>query len=221
MRALFCAAALFLCVVPGYSETRTPSYTVTIVYRFDGSPSETAFREMRDETRALMGPASLRPEWRDRAEVTRSDSFENLVVVDFHGRCRTGPFDSILKQDQLKQDQPLGRTQVVDGQVLPFIEVECGRVQAFLHSTLWGGQNQNSDVTLGRALGRVLAHELYHVLADTTSHSANGIAKPALSWRDLSSSHLEFAPSDVELMKPEHERPVAVRVARRELRFVP
>ena len=221
MRALFCAAALLLCVVPGCSETRTPSYTVTIVYRFDGSPSETAFREMMDETRALLGPASLRPEWRNRAEVTGSDSFEKLVVVDFHGSCRPGPVDSISKQDQSKQDQPLGRTQVVDGEVLPFVEVECGRVQAFLHSSLWGGQNQNSDLALGRALARVLAHELYHVLAGTTAHSGSGIAKPALSGRDLSSSHLEFAPSDLELMKPEHERPVAVRVARRELRFVP
>jgi hypothetical protein len=215
MRALFCAAALTLCVVPGgYSETRTPSFPVTIVYRFDGPTSAVAFGEMEDEIQAVMGSTSLRPEWRNRAEVTSSDRFEKLVVVDFHGRCRTGPGGSMGKEDQ-----PLGWAQVADGKVLPFIEIECGRVQASLPSTLWR-QNQTSDLTLGRALARVLAHELYHVLAGTTSHSRSGIAKPALSGYDLTSSRLVFTPAEVDRMMSAQEPPSVVRVARGGPEFV-
>jgi hypothetical protein len=215
MRALFCAAAFVLSLVPAFCETVTPSSPVTIVYRFTGPTPEFVLQGIKDEIRVLMGPSSLRLEWQNRAEVTSSDTFENLVVVDFHGRCSTGPSDPVASQDQT-----LGRAQVVDGEVLPFVEIECGRVQAFLHSALWR-QNQNSDLAFGRALARVLAHELYHVLAGTTSHSRSGIAKPELSGNDLISNRLEFEPSDVDRMKSPQERSLPVRLARRDLRFVP
>lgn len=215
MRALFCAAAFVWCLVPGLSETVRPSPPVTIVYSFAGPTPEFVLQEIKDEIRVLLGPSSLWPEWRNRTDVTSSDRFENLVVVDFHGRCRTGPDDSVSKEDQ-----PLGRARIVDGEVLPFIEIECGRVRASLHAALLR-QNQNSDLTLGRALARVLAHELYHVLAGTTSHSRTGIAKPALSESDLISNRLEFTPSDMDRMMSPQERPSPVRLARRELGFVP
>jgi hypothetical protein len=204
MRALFCAAIFVSWLVPARSETRTPASSVTIVYRFDGPAPGFVLQEIKDEVRILMEPSAVRPNWRDRAGLTSSESFENLVVVDFHGRCRTGPGDSVSRDDQ-----PLGRAQVVDGQVLPFVEVECGRVQRFLRTTLTGGREQNADVVLGRALGRVLAHELYHVLASTTLHSRNGIAKPELSGTDLSSLRFEFAPADLDRMKSPTEQPLA------------
>jgi hypothetical protein len=216
MRALFCAAIFVLCLVPALAETRTPTSPVTIVYRFDGPTPDFVLQEIKEEVRVLMEPASLRPNWRNRAGLTSSESFENLVVVDFHGRCRTGPGDSVSREDQ-----PLGRAQVVDGQVLPFVEIECGRVQSFLRSSLSGGREQNPDVVLGRALARVLAHELYHVLAGTTSHSRSGIAKPALSGTDLSSLRFDFAPSDLDRMKSPSDQPLAGHVSGGALGFVP
>jgi hypothetical protein len=38
---------------------------------------------------------------------------------------------------------------------------------------------------LGRALGRVAAHELYHVLGNTQSHGEAGLAKPSFGTVDL------------------------------------
>jgi hypothetical protein len=109
---------------------------------------------------------------------------------------------------------------VVDGEIRPFIDIQCDRVQASLNSVLWR-QDQNSSVALGRALARVLAHELYHVLAGTAAHSRTGIAKPALSGTDLASQRLEFTPSDVELMKSPHERLPSARLMRGSLEFLP
>ncbi len=215
MRALFCAAAFALCLAPAFSETRTPLSPVTLVYRFDGPTPELVFQQVQIETRALMEPSSYLPDWRSRAGLTSSDSFENLVVVDFHGRCRTGPRDVVVEQDQA-----LGRAHVVNGVVLPFIEIECGRVQAFLRSTLRGGQEQNSDLALGRALARVVAHELYHVLAGTMSHSRSGIAKPALSGNDLVSPRLAFTSGELDRMRAPQDHPPEVHVARGGLEFV-
>ena len=84
------------------------------------------------------------------------------------------------------------RTPVADGKVLPFSEVECDQVRASLHSATWGTRGQQSDLVLGRALGRVLAHELYHFLTQTSAHANNGIAKRSLSRAELVSDRLEF-----------------------------
>ena len=220
MRALFCAAILASFAAPGYSWTPTPLSPVTIVYRFHGASSDSMLHEMRDEVGRLMQPSLLQPEWRKRADITGSDSFANLIVVDFQGQCRTGlgasrPLDALPADDQ-----PLGKAHVVDGEVLPFVEIDCGRVQTLLHSTIWGRQTQNSDPALGRALGRVLAHELYHVLAGTMLHARTGIAKPSLSVNELVSSRLEFTADDIDRMKAPRERAPEVRMARRGPAFV-
>jgi hypothetical protein len=41
---------------------------------------------------------------------------------------------------------------------------------------------------LGQAMGRVVAHELYHVLANATAHAARGLAQAAESLEDLVSA---------------------------------
>ena len=172
---------------------------------------------MRSELRALMAPSRIQPEWRDRATVTASDSFDNLVVVNFHGQCRMD-FGHPLTE----VGQPLGWTHVMDGKILPFADIQCDRVRASLASDAPGSRGQHSDVTLGRALALVLAHELYHILARTTSHAKDGIAKPALSGAELASRRLAFTRADLDLMKSPRERaPAVIILADRDLEFVP
>jgi|HubBroStandDraft_6_1064221.scaffolds.fasta_scaffold158597_2 hypothetical protein len=216
MRALYCAIALLLCLVPGFSQTKTPSSPLAILFRFDGPTSEAGFQEMRRELRILMAPSNVQPEWRDRATISASESFDRLVVVDFHGRCRMEA-GYVLSEE----DQPLGWTHVMDGEILPFADIQCDRVRASLYSAGWGSPNQHSDLTLGRALALVLAHELYHILARTTSHAQNGIAKRTLSGAELASRRLAFTRADLDLMKSPREQAPAPLVAGRDLEFVP
>jgi hypothetical protein len=217
MRALFCATVLLVPVVPGFSQTKTPPSRVAILYRFDGPSSEAGFEEMRRELRVLMGPSNVQPEWRDRATITASDSFENIVVVDFHGQCRMGAGYALAQEDQ-----PLGWTHVMDGEILPFADIHCDRVRASLDSALSGGRNRHSDLTLGRALALVLAHELYHILARTTSHAQDGIAKRALSGAELASRRLAFTGAELDLMKsPREQAPTPLLIGRGDLEFVP
>ena len=55
---------------------------------------------------------------------------------------------------------------------------------------------------LSRALARVVAHEIYHILAETTEHAGSGLAKAAQPLNDLVSKRkLEFATDDLRAIK--------------------
>lgn len=195
MRAQFCAIALMVCLLPAFAETRTSSSPLAILFRFDGPYSQAAFHEMERELATLMEPSALLPEWHDRRDVTPADSFQSLVMVNFHGRCRVEPAAALADGDK-----PLAWTHVVDGKVLPFSDVECDRVRASIHSA--NGIRQLSDLVLRRALARVLAHEIYHVLARTSTHTGAGLAKRSLTGIELSSDRLEVNPSGMNRMQP-------------------
>jgi hypothetical protein len=50
-------------------------------------------------------------------------------------------------------------------------------------------------------MARVLAHELYHVLAGTESHSRRGLTQRALSGAELAADQLELDPNELNLMR--------------------
>ncbi len=210
MRALFCAAVLVLSAAPVFSGTSATSSPVTIVYQFNDPAPAFLLQGIKDEIERVLEPSSLLLQWRDRNDVSGSDSMSNLVVVDFRGQCQKERVVSAPNADL-----PLGRARTINGEVLPFIEIDCGQVQSFLHSSLAARPGQNSNLNLGRALARVLAHELYHVLAGTMVHSRTGIAQSSLSVNDLVSSRLDFAPTDAALLKYPHDRTSEVVIARR------
>jgi hypothetical protein len=50
-------------------------------------------------------------------------------------------------------------------------------------------------------MARVLAHELYHVLAQTRDHAAEGIGKPCFTAADLVSSRFEFEATSLSRLR--------------------
>jgi len=42
-------------------------------------------------------------------------------------------------------------------------------------------------------MGRLVAHEMYHIESQDRGHSRNGVAEAAVSSRELVSEHFEFA----------------------------
>jgi hypothetical protein len=74
---------------------------------------------------------------------------------------------------------------VAEGRILPYTELRCdeiGKALAFLRP---GSGIKDRQLALGRALGRVLAHELYHILANAKTHGANGLARAVEPLPDL------------------------------------
>ena len=54
------------------------------------------------------------------------------------------------------------------------------------------------ELSFGRALARVLAHELYHILLDTEQHAKSGVTKSHLTPHDLIGESLDFEPDQIE-----------------------
>jgi hypothetical protein len=119
------------------------------------------------------------------------DHFSGLMVVRFHGQCslegETAPGFS---------GAALGFTHSSDGQILPYSQLECDRIHSSIAAMLAGTTPPERDSLMGRAMGRVLAHELFHVLADTGKHGQSGVAKPTYSGKELVADRFDFDRGD-------------------------
>ena len=173
MRPVICA----LFAVIASACTTFAAGPVTLILQFDAQHSEPSVNEMKRELQNLMRNSGVDLNWRSLNEISSTDSFPSVVVVTFHGTCQTKPFAPPLPADPVA----LAYTHVSNGTVIPFADVECDRVRSSLTST----PGARSDVLFGRALGRVLAHELQHIIGRTRAHTQQGISRKSLSARDL------------------------------------
>jgi hypothetical protein len=92
----------------------------------------------------------------------------------------------------------LGSTKTANGRVLPFSEVECDRIRTSIAPLTIGYSPGEREALLGRSLGRVLAHELFHVFADTDKHGRDGVSKTTYTRKDLLTEGFEFNAKDTK-----------------------
>jgi hypothetical protein len=151
---------------------------LTVIFEIDAGYSDAAMEAMKAELAVATG-----------------DRFLEIVVVRFRGRCRMdGP------PGERRWAGTLAFTHSSDGDLLPFVDVACDRVRDVIHDSVWGRRN-DAERLLGRAWARVVAHELYHVLANTTKHGQTGIAQPRLSARELLMENFRFDTGDLDKMR--------------------
>lgn len=115
-----------------------------------------------------------------------ANPFPNLPLSNSKGQCELTPFAPPAPE----QGSPLGFTYRSDGRITPFSEVECDRVRGTLGEAHIAGTAEERDVLYGRALGRVLAHELSHILSGSKAHSKQGVMQKYLSAAKLVGEHL-------------------------------
>jgi hypothetical protein len=179
MRALYCAAGLllsFACANGGGSHS---PQTLTILFQFEQPYPNRALAEAQRELDVLMRGAAVRLEWYDRGGPQSRSSFPNIVVLDFLGSCDPRTRNTLAGPAA----GWLARMHVSDGVVLPFGEVNCDLVRAVMSDGTRKGTP--SDVVFGRALARVLAHELFHFITNSIEHLDTGLVKPSFSRKDL------------------------------------
>ena len=175
-----------------------PRLPVTIVLRFDGPYSARSVEEMKREfERAMKG--SVPVEWCVRGQWS-GDAAGDLVLVTFQGRC----IMDTVPPPVYDETGPLAWTSTVDGTPLPFGQISCDQVRSAVLKAMWGGDFARGDQLFGRALGRVLAHEFYHMRARTASHGATGVTRPALTGAQLISGSLTVDDESMERMEREH-----------------
>jgi hypothetical protein len=197
------------CVLPSYvlaallpafmpATCFTPA-TLTVVLDFKGPHSPRSVEAMKREAEGILKPAGLRLEWKDPSEA-KAGSFSDLVVVQFKGTCMLEPQPYLY--DELG---PLGSTFTMSGAVQPFSEVACDKVSVFVRSELKSSDFSKTEAAMGKALGRVVAHELVHMLTRSGKHSHGGVFKPTLTVEELVAGELPLDPSELHRLR-DHSR---------------
>jgi len=155
----------------------------------DGRVSRVALREMGREASHILKQSGVSLRWHLGVPVQSVSG--TLVVVKLLGHCEMDGSPAFLVPG------PLGWAHEVDGKVLPFGNLACDNLRGAVEAAIVDGNRIGANVLLGRAMGRVLAHELYHIVADTPVHGHDGVARAALTARQLTSGQLELGSSEV------------------------
>ncbi len=194
---LFAAVCLASVAAFGEHHPKSSPQLVTIYTHFDSPCTGDALDEMKSELDAIMEPIGYSFEWRSLDGVRGNEVSAELVVVTFKGACGGEP----LRPLALPQTGALGWTHMSDGDVLPFSNVECERIRRFIQPVLSGYSEKHRDKLIGRAMGRVLAHELYHVFGKTTRHASVGVAKAFYSASDLVNKNFRFQDQESKALR--------------------
>lgn len=164
--------------------------SVTVLLDYEQTHSDVSLAVMKRELTSIMTNAGMSVDLRLRDEVAANAQFRRLVLFKMKGACTMNALPIAALSDERG---PLAMTYSSDGQLLPFGEIECDRVRESLQRTLGRGNPKGSQAAYGTALARVMAHEMYHMIANSKTHAKNGITQEGLSSRDLLSSKLPFS----------------------------
>jgi hypothetical protein len=198
------AVILSLAIAPTYALAEGPvserqAAPVAIYMSFDGEHSARAVEAMKQEVQALTKASGLLLHWRLLDSPRGDETFSDLMVVKFHGKCSMEGIRPIFNELGPEGERSaLGSTRTANGRVLPFSELECDRIRNSIAPLTIGYSHDERESLLGRSLGRVLAHELFHVFADTDKHGHDGVAKTTYSRKDLVAEDFEFNAKDAK-----------------------
>ncbi len=157
-----------------------PGASVAVIMEFEDPYSPSLLDAMKSELERIMRPSNLQLEWRFYEESLGKEIFGNLVVVRFKGPCRGADLPATAETEAT-----LGLTHLSGNDILPYADVNCGRIKSLILGAIRSENFLRTELIFGRAVGRVLAHELYHILARTTKHADSGLAKRVLTPQDL------------------------------------
>jgi hypothetical protein len=189
--------ALGLLLAAGSLAAKSPAVLTAVVIP-DGSYSPVALREMEREAGGILKKSGLKLLWRLNAAAEASEGL--LVVITLHGSCAMDAKASEFRRGRL------GWSHVVNGAFLPFSELACENIRGAVQPTLHDESAPRRNVLLGRAMGRVVAHELYHIVADTSKHGSEGVAQASFSPRELTTGLFELERADADAVRDGAER---------------
>jgi len=188
MKAMVRAALLMLCIsLYAGAQSRSLALYAGEANGLDASAIQAAQKELR----RLVAPTGVDVVWKDLTSRKSGEQFDEIVVMTFSGSC--SDLAASLVPGSLQSPQMiLADSSVSDGHVLPFLRIDCGYLVQILAPTLRSLNTSQRNDVLGRALARVMAHEIYHIVGETTAHQAKGVAKASFSVRDLTGGEFDF-----------------------------
>jgi hypothetical protein len=193
MRQLLALSAFFCSLAASES---VPAPSVAVVVSGNGAPAS-ILQSMEREAESALAPSGLKLNWMNVQDLPRAGVPGELTVLRLRGEC--GPGAAMRPKDlpvAANGNAVLGQTHLVDGRVLPIADVLCDAVRKLVEGDLKAAPAGSREELLGRAFGRVAAHELYHMLVHTTEHARSGLSRSEQSSRELLAPHESFSPED-------------------------
>jgi hypothetical protein len=168
----------------------SPGHEIVVYLKSDADQPSQPIQEMKREADALMTTAGYTISWRMLGSSPRDASEAPLAVIELRGVCEAP--QPAAPVDSLTGGTSLASTAVADGKVLPYSQLECENLTRLLAAALAKEAADKRNYLYGRAMGRLVAHELFHVLIGTRDHETSGIAKRSFSAKDALAEHFEF-----------------------------
>ena len=190
MNRAFCC--FLLAALPGSSQVGS----IAIYTQFQHEPPKAVLSAIQQEASALMAPAGLRLQWRTLPS-TGSEVSSAVAVVTFQGHCTAANLST-----QPHWETRLGWSHISDGEVLPFAGIDCDSILGFVQKRLLTVPPRERDQVLGKAVGRVLAHEFDHIFAETRDHKARDMDQPEYSVEELMAPSLDSGAAKRHILRP-------------------
>ena len=162
---------------------------------FQQAPPAAVLEAAREELAGIVMPIGILVQWRSEADLSSDPWWNRVATVEFLGRC-----DASALGVRPPHPWAFGQSRVSGGTVIPYAEIHCDALAAYLAPTLRSDQRKRSAV-FGRALGRVLAHELYHILTETTRHGTGGIGKKSFTPAELAADEFHFQGKEAQRLQ--------------------
>lgn len=191
------ALSLVLAISAVFAETRLALYLDVAA-----EPSAPAMDEMKRQVETLLGPSGVRIDWRLLGDTASRESATDLYVIRLRGTCDANRVHVLYSElGPYGEAAILGSTDTVDTRLQPFGQLECDNLRLSLARDLRTVAQPDRDALFGRALGRVLAHELFHMITGTSHHAKAGLFKAGHSRRELLAATFAFDPAEQEQLR--------------------
>jgi hypothetical protein len=149
---------------------------------FEHAASGASLKSLQRHMNRILTGTGVELDVRDRDEVAAGAEFGQLLLFHMKGYCSMEPLPVGALSDERG---PLAMAYSSDGRVLPFGEVECDHVRTSIERVLGKQSTKVYQPIFDTALGMVMAHEIYHMLAGTSEHTRAGFTKAELTAREL------------------------------------
>ena len=193
-KVLLCCLAL--AALPALADDRQEELPSVLYTTFKQPAPVAVIHALQDEVESIMGPLGRHLAWRSVSGVQGNEISAELAVLTFTGRCDVA---GMIPRES--HPGALGWTHVSDGVILPFSDIDCDRIRVFVQKQLLYFRTSEREVTFGRAIARVVAHELYHIFANTAHHGSDGVGKAAYTVEELLSDEFDFERREGEALR--------------------
>jgi len=178
----WCAAAVAL-VALSVADSAAAEMCVEVQVRFAGlSPPAPVVRAMREDAASIWKSYGLRIQWSQAPRPRCGQVQGSFDVVVHRGPLRPRrPGEIVLGRTRLAAAAIAGAPVCLDYDAIARL---LGSVQVS-QFTLLAGHADIGPTDMGRALGRVLAHEIGHVILGVSAHQRRGLMRASFFPEEL------------------------------------